>query len=83
MKVDLIMKMGQPLTLYGRNIGVCLRQVSDEVFLISMSNGGVSWKEEVHIDDISLGGEFKKVNKENEYVEPEEDESCAGGACKI
>lgn len=77
-----VMKLGQPLTIYGKIVGVCLNRVSDDVFMISMSNGGVSWKEEVHIDDISLGGEFKKVNKENEVYE-KEDEGCEGGACKL
>ena len=82
MKVDSIMKLGQTLTIYNKVIGVCLKQVSDDVFLISMSNGGVSWKEEVHIDDIDIGGEFKQVKKENEVYE-KEDEGCEGGGCKI
>jgi len=83
MKSEDITKLGQRLTIYNKVIGACLRQVSDDVFLISMSNGGVSWKEEVHIDDIEVGGEFKQVKKENEYVEREEDEGCSGGACKL
>jgi len=78
-----IMKMGQPLILYGRIQGVCLSQVSDEVFLISMGSEGVNWADEVNIADIDVGGEFKKINRSNEYVEKEDDESCAGGACKI
>lgn len=82
MKRSGILKLGQILTIYNKVIGVCLKQVSDDVFLISMSNGGVSWKEEVHIDDIEIGGEIKQVNKENEVYE-REDESCSGGGCKI
>ena len=82
MKSEDITKLGQSLIIYNKVIGACLRQVSDDVFMISMSNGGVSWKEEVHIDDIEIGGEFKQVKKENEVYE-KEDEGCEGGACKL
>ena len=82
MKSEDITKLGQSLTIYNKVIGACLRQVSADVFMISMSNGGVSWKEEVHIDDIEFGGEFKQVKKENEVYE-KEDDNCSGGGCKI
>ena len=82
MKRSDISKLGQVLTIYGKIVGVCLKKVSDDVYLISMSNGGVSWKEEVHIDDIEIGGEIKQVSKENEVYE-KEDEGCEGGGCKI
>lgn len=83
MKSDDIIRLGQALTIYNKIVGVCLKQVSDDTFLISMSNGGVSWKEEVNIDDIEIGGEFKKTKRSNEYVEREGDEGCEGGGCKI
>ena len=82
MKVDSITKMGQALTIYNKIIGVCLKQVSEDTFLISMSNAGVSWKEEVNIDDIEIGGQFKQVSKRSEVYE-KEDEGCEGGGCKI
>jgi len=83
-KVQSIKKLGQVVTAYGRVIGVCLKQIDDETFRLSLSDGhGCNWVDDVPIKDIEVGGQFKrKVSTQNEYVEVE-DEGCEGGACKI
>ena len=81
-KVASITKLGQPLTVYKRIVGVCLNQINEETFLLSLSNAGVNWKEEVNIKDITVGAYIKEASKDNEFFEKEE-EGCEGGACKI
>ena len=81
-KATQITKLGTPLTVYNKIVGVCLNQLDESTFMVSMSNAGVSWKAEVHIDDISVGAEIKEVRRTNEYIE-KEDAGCEGGACKI
>ena len=77
-----ITKLGTPVTAWNRNTGVVLSEVSEGVFRVSMSNGGVSFAADVPIADIEVGGVIQKVSTKNEYVE-KEDEGCEGGACKI
>lgn len=81
-KAQQITKLGTPLTVYNKIVGVCLKQIDDSNFMVSLSNAGVNWKTEVHIDDISVGAEIKEARRTNEYIE-EEEEGCEGGACKI
>ena len=81
-KATQITKLGTPLTVYNKIVGVCLNQIDDSNFMISLSNAGVNWKTEVHIDDISVGATIKEARRTNEYIE-EEDAGCEGGACKI
>ena len=81
-KATQITKLGTPLTVYNKIVGVCLNQLDESTFMVSMSNAGVSWKAEVHIDDISVGAEIKEARRTNEYIE-KEDEACSGGGCKI
>ncbi len=49
-----ITKLGIDLLIYNKVRGVCLKEVDKETFLISMSNAGVNWSEEVNIKDIQL-----------------------------
>jgi hypothetical protein len=81
-KAQQITRLGQPLTIYGRIVGVCLKQESPEDFIISMTNAGVNWKDTIHIDDISVGADIKESRRDNEVFE-KEDEGCEGGGCKI
>ena len=82
-KAQSISKLGQAVTAYGTYIGVCLRQLNEETFRLSLSDGaGCNWVAEVPIAEIEVGGQFRRKVPTNEYTEIE-DESCEGGACKI
>ena len=82
-KAQSINKLGQPITAYVYLVGVCLKQIDDETFRLSLSDGeGRNWVDDVLIGDIELGGQFRRKVSSNEYIEIE-DESCGSGGCKI
>lgn len=53
-KASKITKLGTPLLLYGRTTGVCLKQIDEVTFRISLGDAGVNWTDDIHIDKIEI-----------------------------
>ncbi len=75
--------LGRPITLFGKWVGLALKQSGSSYYLCSFHDGLTNRKELVHTDHIEVGGNIYKVHDTSNEVVEQEDAGCEGGACKI
>ena len=61
-KSQAITKLGTTITCWGRTKGVALKALPNDYFRVSMGDAGVNWLDDVHIDNIDIGGKFKAAS---------------------